>query len=289
MGHERLVVEDTRGLVDGTVVIADQLVIPKVDVHDSSAVVHELWCVGAEENGLVVLDTLDNGVRKHVDFHVQISDRFCADNVVEPVDLDHSVVRVSRIVQQRNVLWRVELNHILHKCLGRRRDRLELAVLVVEVPRKFLVGSRRHPQKDTLQPVNLGDHLCLVVLHGLACSKLFPQNLGVLAQLGQQKLVHHAGCGGVVGVGIDGVRNNSVLVDDLGHHGELAAVNDRVSEEELNQTRTHVLFVRVADLVKEIVGLFELIVEKQVRRRELAFLQIELGHELETQHVGGGK
>lgn len=113
-----------------------------------------------------------------------------------------------------------------------------------------------------------------------------PQLQGALTQLVLERRVEHRRVLRVPAVGVQRLRHQPVLVDEVVHHVPLAAVRGHVAQQRLDQPPVHGLARRVQDLFKEPVCLFQLVPVEQVGLRQLKRLEPVLGHEGDAEDVG---
>lgn len=274
MRHSALARPQTRGLVHAEQAdIEAQLVVDERHVHYALHAVAELADVAPEEDGQARAQHGHARVleRRHVD--VDVGDAAAADDVAQPVDGEQRQGRVARVVDERDQARdggrgqpEVGGPDVGGEGEGRGAHLARAAGLVGELPREGLGRSRRGPEGEGQDGVDLLHHLRLGRGHGdggrRGGGEHRPQHEGVLAQLGEDDAVDDARGHGVERVRVENLGDWVVVRTDgkspaerwdlfrsltqavFGHqvvdHVPLSAIGERSLDQSLHEARVQV-------------------------------------------------
>lgn len=128
----------------------------------------------------------------------------------------------------------------------------QLLVLVAEGPGEGLLGGLT--QSDGQDVVDLLEEFLLFlaqVLDRVALGGHAAQDDGIVTQLGEDESVEASSVGGAIGLGVDGLWNDSVALDEVDEHVPLATVADGFLEQMLDHAVVDVLVAQVDDALEE--------------------------------------
>lgn len=105
------------------------------------------WVCGYQKDRDIVLDQADGCFGQNIDFGVDVGDIWFASNVAQTVNGNELVVRISRIVEQRNGGAHVILDDILIKVKWSGFQSMVLFVLINILPGELVSRVRGVPKK----------------------------------------------------------------------------------------------------------------------------------------------
>ena len=267
-------------------------VVKVVHVHQAIVAVEELTHVAAEVHHGAVLDGGDAHGSNVLHGQVEVTPVLAVIDVAVVLYLIHLIVLTRGVVHHHVVLREVGLGKLLVELLrgvGGGFHYLAFGVLLLpgELCRGLAHGEGQHAIDFSQHP-----GFCLLQIGGksILVGSQSAQLEAVLAELEGYEVADARGVVGVVGLGHHVGRHQAVLVDEVGHAGELAAVADGVLEEPLHLLVVDGLLVGVDHGLQEEVALLQLVVEEEVGLRELEVGgQVVLADGLVAQHVHAGE
>ena len=284
MGGEAL------GLVHGELHAEHRLQVVQVEVHDTGVAVAVLQHVGAEPNGLAVLQGVDDVALQLLHRHVQVQVATFG-NLVGILDGVHAAIGlvVAGHVDDADVVVQVD-GHVLLQELQRGDAEVSMVVALgivvgeVELLHRLTEAHGQHA-------VHLVEHFLLDGRSVLVLLGHGAQLQGVLAQQVREHRVQLGGVVGAVGLGLGLVRHHAVLLHQGAHHIPVAAVGHGRREQPVDLAVTQRLVSRGHRVLEEPSSALKLVEERQVGLGQLegALRQIQLLLNVEAQHVQAGE